>query len=131
MLAAGVFDGDGPDTHLLEGPVWFRLPGELPPSAVLRRTLDLRTGLLHESIATPDSAVSSVRFSSLAGAREPSRCARSFTRRPTAIARCPALTSPSGDAAADTGTRRGAGGRVRGRVARWDHRGRVATVDHG
>ncbi len=66
VFVAGVYDGTGPDSHLLEGPIWHRLPGALSPSASVRRSLDLRRGLLHESIATPERVVRSTRFSSLA-----------------------------------------------------------------
>ncbi|MGZ4736359.1 MAG: glycosyl hydrolase family 65 protein [Acidimicrobiia bacterium] len=66
VLAAGVYDGSGPDTHLLEGPLWHRLPGELSPSDSIHRSLDLRRGLLHETIATPVQTVHSTRFASLA-----------------------------------------------------------------
>ncbi|MGZ6896288.1 MAG: glycosyl hydrolase family 65 protein [Acidimicrobiia bacterium] len=66
VLVAGVYDGDGPETHLLEGPVWFRLQGDPAAAGTLRRTLDLGTGVLHESIDTASGTVRSMRFSSLA-----------------------------------------------------------------
>ena len=66
VLHAGVYDGgDGPETHLLEGPVPERYAGDLDTGSVLRRTLDLLTGVLHEELRTPTTALESVRFSSL------------------------------------------------------------------
>ncbi|HMK62259.1 MAG TPA: hypothetical protein VK386_01460, partial [Acidimicrobiales bacterium] len=47
VIAAGVYDGEGPGTHLLTGPVAFEL-GELHFGWPLLRVLDLRTGVLHE-----------------------------------------------------------------------------------
>lgn len=65
VLAAGVYDGDGPLTDLLCGPVWATLQGEVAATDSVRRVLDLRTGLLSESI-TDGKRLESVRFSSLA-----------------------------------------------------------------
>jgi trehalose/maltose hydrolase-like predicted phosphorylase len=66
-LAIGVYDGEGPDTRLLTGPVAFRLPFDLTPEALLRRVLDLRTGVLYEdAAATSAGPVRSARFVSLA-----------------------------------------------------------------
>ena len=65
VLASNVYDGSGPETQLLECPVWYRLPGDLPDNAGLRRVLDLRTGVLHESIDDHE-AYRSLRWSSLA-----------------------------------------------------------------
>ncbi len=97
VLVAGVYDGEGADTHLLAGPIWHRLPGELPATASLHRTLELRTGVLHESITTANRTVRSVRFSSLA---QPGTVAlRAITTGPiTDGCACPALVDPDGDA---------------------------------
>ena len=79
VLAMGVYQGDGPETHLLSAPVAFALPFELGPDTRLRRVLDLRTGVLHEQMTASEgtlpkirragssvpSSVSSIRFSSL------------------------------------------------------------------
>jgi trehalose/maltose hydrolase-like predicted phosphorylase len=66
VVAAGVYDGHGPTTHLLTGPVAFEF-GERDPEAPLRRVLDLRTGVLHECAgAGTGGAFESVRFASLA-----------------------------------------------------------------
>jgi len=64
VIAGGVYDGQGPGTHLLTGPVVFGL-GQLIPDALLRRVLDLRTGTLHERAGSETHVVESVRFVSL------------------------------------------------------------------
>lgn len=66
VLAAGVYDGDGPETALLPGPVWHRLPVEVEPGDGLRRVLDLHAGLLGEGLAGAAGTLRSARFSSLA-----------------------------------------------------------------
>ena len=64
VIAAGVYNGDGPGTHLLTGPVAFEL-GSVDVTAPLRRVLDLRTGVMAAAGRDAD-AVESVRFASLA-----------------------------------------------------------------
>lgn len=65
VLVGGVYDGEGAESRLLEGPCWSHLPGELDPARGLRRVLDLRAGLLFEESPTDEaSRVRSVRFSS-------------------------------------------------------------------
>jgi trehalose/maltose hydrolase-like predicted phosphorylase len=66
VLAAGIYDGDGSESHLLEGPRWAHVPGELDPAQPLERTLDLRAGLLFEESFAGASPVRAVRFSSAA-----------------------------------------------------------------
>ncbi len=63
-LVAGIYSGDGPDTALLAAPDWHCLAGVMPSAARTRRTLDLRTGVLHEDI-TGDGTSCSVRFEPL------------------------------------------------------------------
>lgn len=63
VLAAGVYDDEGAESHLLACPNWARLGEEADPAGPLLRTLDLRTGLLFEEAG---SRLRSVRFSSLA-----------------------------------------------------------------
>jgi trehalose/maltose hydrolase-like predicted phosphorylase len=68
VLVGGVYDGDGPDTHLLLAPVGTRLPCELSEEQpVVRRVLDLHAGILSEHVTTEAGEIDSVRFSSLAG----------------------------------------------------------------
>lgn len=64
-MAAGVYDRDGPETHLLPGPVAGALPWRVHPGGGLVRTLDLRTGVLQERAGTEGGPVRSVRFASL------------------------------------------------------------------
>jgi trehalose/maltose hydrolase-like predicted phosphorylase len=64
-MVAGVYDRDGPETHLLPGPVAASLPWRLHPEGGVARTLDLRTGVLHERALTDAGPVRSVRFASL------------------------------------------------------------------
>ncbi len=65
LMAAGVYDGEGPLTDLLAGPRWATLASALAPEDQVLRVLDLRTGLLGEEVVGA-SRVQSVRFSSLA-----------------------------------------------------------------
>lgn len=65
LMAAGIYDGDGPLTDLLDGPRWATLAGALASDDHVLRTLDLRSGLLAEDV-DGDTSVQSVRFSSLA-----------------------------------------------------------------
>ena len=65
LLAAGVYDGDGPLTDLLPGPRWATLARTLAAEDHVRRVLDLRTGLLGEDV-DGETSVRSMRFSSLA-----------------------------------------------------------------
>ena len=63
VLAAGVYDDEGAQSHLLSCPVWSRLDEEGQPQQTLSRVLDLRTGLLFEE---DGDRLRSVRFSSVA-----------------------------------------------------------------
>jgi hypothetical protein len=63
-VANAVYDGTGPATHLLPGPVPFAL-GTAEPDRPVVRLLDLRTGVVHERSGSDGSAVESVRFLSL------------------------------------------------------------------
>jgi trehalose/maltose hydrolase-like predicted phosphorylase len=64
IVVAGVYDGDGPDTHLLTGPVFTGLT-VADADERFRRVLDLRTGVLRERIEAPHPT-EMVRFVSLA-----------------------------------------------------------------
>ena len=66
VLAAGVYDGDGPETELLPAPVWQILSPELPAGGRLERVVDLRTGLFRQTLSTSDRAAAALSFSSLA-----------------------------------------------------------------
>ena len=65
VFASGVYDGEGPDTQLLEGPRWQSLAPRLPADAQVRRVLDLHSGLLGEHLTAANSASRSVRFQAL------------------------------------------------------------------
>jgi trehalose/maltose hydrolase-like predicted phosphorylase/hydroxymethylpyrimidine pyrophosphatase-like HAD family hydrolase len=65
VLAAGLYEGEGPSTDLVACPVWTRLDGELPRATTFERELDLHTGLLRQRLGRePD--LESLLFSSLA-----------------------------------------------------------------
>ena len=64
VLAAGLYEGEGPETELVACPVWTRLDGELPHATSFERQLDLHTGLLRQRLGRqPD--LESIMFSSL------------------------------------------------------------------
>jgi Glycosyl hydrolase family 65 central catalytic domain/Glycosyl hydrolase family 65, C-terminal domain len=66
VLAAGLYDGDGPETTLLPCPIWQRL---VPVDRAIerrRRRLDLRAGVLAEEIETSDGTLRAALFTSLA-----------------------------------------------------------------
>ncbi len=65
LVAAGVYDGEGPSTDLLRGPRWAVLEPALGADDQVRRVLDLRTGVLGEE-AGGGTSLQSVRFSSFA-----------------------------------------------------------------
>lgn len=64
VLAAGVYDGDGPRTALLPGPIWHHVVEPGMGTDGYQRILDLRGGILHEVL--PGRGLRSVRFASLA-----------------------------------------------------------------
>jgi trehalose/maltose hydrolase-like predicted phosphorylase len=65
VLAAGLYDGEGPGTDLVACPVWTRLDGELPHATPFERQLDLHAGLLHQRLGRQPE-LESILFSSLA-----------------------------------------------------------------
>ena len=67
VVAAGLYDGSGTETGLLSCSDWAQLSLWLGPSDPVRRVLDLRSGVLHETIRRDGEGVAaSIRFSSLA-----------------------------------------------------------------
>lgn len=66
VLMAGLYDGSGSQTHLLACPTWEHVVSVRGTNVGLRRVLDLRTGVLHESRASATATWHSARFSSLA-----------------------------------------------------------------
>ena len=91
VLAAGCYAGIAPADGLMAAPLWERLYGEpLDPSG-LRRVLDMRAGLLEESMTSPWGSLASARFSSLA---RPGLCAIRVTADAGTLRRGPAVTPP-------------------------------------
>jgi trehalose/maltose hydrolase-like predicted phosphorylase len=65
VLAAGLYDGEGPETDLVPCPLWTRVDGELPQPMWFERRLDLHSGLLRQQLGR-DAELETVLFSSLA-----------------------------------------------------------------
>jgi trehalose/maltose hydrolase-like predicted phosphorylase len=66
VLAAGVYTGHGPETALVEAPVWQQVEGRVLPQGRLERTLDLHTGVLRQVLVNSDGSAEAALFSSLA-----------------------------------------------------------------
>lgn len=66
VYVAGVYRGTGAASYLLQAPDWTRLDGHLDDRQPVRRTLDLRTGLVHHDLATELGHVRAVSFASRA-----------------------------------------------------------------
>jgi trehalose/maltose hydrolase-like predicted phosphorylase len=66
VLAAGVYTGTGPETTLVEAPVWQQVEGHVLPEGRLERTLDLRTGVLRQVLVNGVGRAEAALFSSLA-----------------------------------------------------------------
>jgi trehalose/maltose hydrolase-like predicted phosphorylase len=98
VVAAGVYDGDGADSHLLTGPRVFELSG-IADGAPQRRVLDLRTGVLYERTSSDGDVFDSVRFASLA---EPGTSALRV-RCPKGLRSGPPLMPPTADQVNDQG----------------------------
>jgi trehalose/maltose hydrolase-like predicted phosphorylase len=60
VFAAGVYEGEGPETQLVRCPDWTTLPGPPSGKSALRRQLDLRTGLLRQEGAAVSLQLSSL-----------------------------------------------------------------------
>ncbi len=66
VLASGVYDGYGTESHLVACPVWVHVAHATDPPIELRRTLDLRAGALQEEVTTARGSLASLSFSSIA-----------------------------------------------------------------
>ena len=99
MVATGVYDGDGPETHLLTGPVLTPLPADVDSESPLRLELDLYGGVLRETFDAADGTIESVRFASLV--RPGTVVTRTWAPPSTEFPG--ELLSPSYDAAHDRG----------------------------
>ncbi len=83
IFVAGEYEGTGPETTLARFDAWPDLPGKLPADPMLRRQLDLRSGLLREDLALPEGRLSLLQLSSL-------------TRPGTAVLRAQGPSVPTG-----------------------------------
>jgi trehalose/maltose hydrolase-like predicted phosphorylase len=93
VLAAGLYDGEGPEEQLLPCPVWNQLPLDLESGIVVRRTLDLRTGVLRHEMDTAAGRVDAVSFSSFA---RPGSVALRVQGPPRPLVPGPSLVPPPG-----------------------------------
>ena len=66
VLAAGVYHGEGADSDLVACPLWTLVSAELVEPRAIRRTLDLRAGILHQHLTTDAGTLRVAAFSSLA-----------------------------------------------------------------
>jgi trehalose/maltose hydrolase-like predicted phosphorylase len=106
VVAAGQYDGTGRETGLQPCPDWATLSLWLEPSDRLRRVLDLRSGVLHETIRHDGEGVTaSVRFSSLA---RPGLAVLRARGAATSVVPAPAPVLPAGTAG-EQGTADGVG----------------------
>ena len=65
VRAAGFYAKPGSQSELAPCPAWTVLPFDLDHNGSLRRTLDMRAGVLRQEISTPDGDVDVFQFSSL------------------------------------------------------------------
>jgi trehalose/maltose hydrolase-like predicted phosphorylase len=101
VVAAGIYDGVGSRTHLLACPTWQHVTPVKGQHDQLRRVLDMRTGLVHESHLDGKTTRRSVMFSSLA--RKAAVVLRAEAREGT-TSEAPALEAPADRTPVDTGT---------------------------
>jgi len=116
VRAAGGYTGSGPETALVEAPVWQQVEGRALPRGRLERTLDLHTGLLRQVLANGGGSAEAALFSSLARPGTvalrlagPDALAPAETVRPSALS----VEGTRGGVAAARATRRRADGLVR------------------
>ena len=104
VRAAGVYRGAGPESELLESPLWNQLAWQPPAGAPVRRVLDLHSGLLREELGAGEERLEAVLLSS--SADPGTTCLRATSR--AALEWGPPLTPPP--LAAAPGLRGEAGG---------------------
>ena len=66
VRAAGVYRGAGPESELLEAPMWNQLAWQPPCGTPVRRVLDLHSGLLREELGAGEERLEAVNLSSIA-----------------------------------------------------------------
>ncbi len=109
VLVAGVYTGTGPETTLVEAPVWHQVEGPVLPPGQLERTLDLHTGVLRQELTNSVGSAEAALFSSFARPgttalrlAAPDALAPAESARPTAHA----VEGTAGGVAAASTTRR-------------------------
>jgi glycosyl hydrolase family 65 len=100
VLIADTYILDGPDTHLVTGPIALQLACELAQPEAVDRVLDLHGALLYESEQTTAGPLAAVRFASLA--RPGTLVCRSWGPAPPGPS--VPLTPPELDAVVDAGS---------------------------
>jgi trehalose/maltose hydrolase-like predicted phosphorylase len=105
VLAGGVYDEEGAESHLVHGPGWTRVVRGLDPAGRLRRVLDLRNGTLLDEVSLPDGqSLRMVRFSS---ASRPGTVVLRAEGPEAHFARGHALSPPGGEKRCRRGTHGG------------------------
>jgi trehalose/maltose hydrolase-like predicted phosphorylase len=102
VLMAGLYEGQGPATTLLACPVWHCAPCPIHSIRRLRRVLDLRTFVVHETGHEASRNRRAVRFSSLAA---PGTVAMRAECPAGYSTTSPPLVEPRDQGAAETGGR--------------------------
>jgi hypothetical protein len=101
VFAAGLYDGDGPDTTLLECPAWNQLPCRLGKKDEISRVLDLRAGVLRQDLRfSGNGSLCAALFSSLA---RPSIVAMRAAG-PSELLRSHSPLAPAGSGTGETAT---------------------------
>ena len=93
VQVAGLYDGEGVQTHLLTCPLWNRLRLPLERGVTASRVLDLHTGLLRQQVQKGRNSLDAISFSSLA--RPGTAVLRAFGSTPL-VPFGPALVAPRG-----------------------------------
>ncbi|MFA5883583.1 MAG: glycosyl hydrolase family 65 protein [Acidimicrobiia bacterium] len=101
VYAAGLYDGEGPETTLLACPVWHQAPHPSTSEATLRQVLDLRTFVVHETSNDAATIHRAVRLSSVT--RPGAVALRAECARGAGSA-CPPLLAPTDGRAAEEGS---------------------------
>ncbi len=132
---AGVYEGTGPEQRLTPLPSWARVVSGAELVAPLRRTLSLRTGVLHQEAATPAGSIEAALFSALS---QPGTCALRLIGPEDSVKRAeltwdgdgslidltPVTPSPT-DHSTGGSTPGGASGRVQVVATQTNHHGRA------
>jgi trehalose/maltose hydrolase-like predicted phosphorylase len=136
VQVAGLYDGEGAETHLLTCPLWNRLRLPLERDATASRVLDLHTGLLRQQLQKGSSSLDAILFSSLA---RPGTAVLRALGAAALLPSGPALVAPRGRKRPQLGTTagrpwmsiQGTGGKISAIAAekRAAHDGRRASLE--